>query len=100
LKNTVVLAASIRKEDGLPANYPLPADAVSTSASGLDPDISPAYAALQVARVARERGVSQAKVKDLLSRNTSDRLLGFLGEPRVNVLKLNIALDAAFGTKK
>jgi K+-transporting ATPase ATPase C chain len=98
LKNTIALAASIRKEDGLPANYPLPADAVSTSASGLDPDISPAYAALQVARVAKARGVRQAKAKDLLSQNTSDRLLGFLGEPRVNVLKLNIALDAAFGT--
>lgn len=93
LKNTVAQAAAIRKEDGLPPNYVLPADAVSTSASGLDPDISPAYADLQVARVARVRGLSQAQVRALVQQHTSDRTLGVLGEPRVNVLELNLALD-------
>ena len=93
LTTTVALAAQIRKEDGLPANYPLPADAVSTSASGLDPNISPAYAALQVPRVARARGLSQATVRALVQTYTSGRDLGVLGEPRVNVLELNLALD-------
>jgi K+-transporting ATPase ATPase C chain len=93
LTTTVALAAQIRKEDGLPANYPLPADAVSSSASGLDPNISPAYADLQVARVARARGISQQAVRALVQQYTSGRDLGFLGEPRVNVLQLNIALD-------
>ena len=90
LKNTIAQANAIRKEDGLPANYPLPSDAVSTSASGLDPDISPAYAALQVPRVARVRGLSQAQVQALVQKYTSGRDLGVLG---VNVLELNIALD-------
>ena len=93
LTTTVALAASIRKEDGLPANYPLPSDAVSTSASGLDPDISPAYAALQVARVARARGLSQSTVRALVQKYTTGRTLGVLGAPRVNVLELNLALD-------
>jgi K+-transporting ATPase ATPase C chain len=93
LKNTVAQAALIRKEDGLPPNYPLPSDAVSTSASGLDPDISPAYAALQVARVARVRGLTQAQVQALVQKYTSGRDLGVLGDPRVNVLQLNLALD-------
>jgi K+-transporting ATPase ATPase C chain len=93
LTTTVALAAQIRKEDGLPPNYVLPSDAVSSSASGLDPDISPAYADLQVARVARERGLSQAAVRALVAQYTSGRTLGILGAPRVNVLKLNLALD-------
>ncbi|MBV9282683.1 MAG: potassium-transporting ATPase subunit KdpC [Chloroflexi bacterium] len=93
LKNTVALANKIRQENGLPPNYPLPSDAVSTSASGLDPDISPAYAALQVPRVARARGLSQATVRALVKKYTSDRTLGFMGQPRVNVLELNMALD-------
>lgn len=93
LKNTVAQANAIRKEDGLPPNYVLPSDAVSTSASGLDPDISPAYAALQVARVARVRGLSQAQVQSLVQQYTSGRDLGVLGDPRVNVLELNLALD-------
>jgi K+-transporting ATPase ATPase C chain len=93
LKNTVAQANLIRKENNLPPNYPLPADAVSSSASGLDPDISPAYADLQVPRVARARGLGQATVLALLHKYTEDRTLGVLGEPRVNVLKLNIALD-------
>ena len=93
LTTTVALAAQIRKEDGLPATYPLPADAVSTSASGLDPDISPAYAALQVPRVAGARGLSQATVQALVQQDTTGRTFGVFGEPRVNVLELNLALD-------
>jgi potassium-transporting ATPase KdpC subunit len=93
LKNTIAQANLIRKENNLTANYPLPADAVSTSASGLDPDISPAYADLQVPRVAKARGLSQAAVLALVKKYTDGRTLGVLGEPRVHVLELNIALD-------
>jgi potassium-transporting ATPase KdpC subunit len=72
----------------------IPADAVTTSGSGLDPDISPAYAALQLARVARARGLPEAAVRNLLEQQTEGRLFGILGEPQINVLKLNLALDA------
>ena len=72
----------------------VPPDAVTASASGLDPDISPAYAAIQVNRVARERGLSVAVVQKLVEENTKGRTLGFLGEPRVNVVTLNNALAA------
>ena len=70
-------------------------DALLASGSGLDPQISPAYAQEQIPRIARERGLSQAKVQALVNENTQGRTLGFLGEPRVNVLNLNLALDAA-----
>ncbi len=71
----------------------IPVDAVTTSASGIDPDISPAYAALQARRVAAVRGLPLATVQRLIDENTDGRSLGFFGEPGVNVLELNIALD-------
>lgn len=73
----------------------VPPDAVTASGSGLDPDISPAYAALQVNRVARERGLSVDQVKQLVKENTKGRTLGFLGGPVVNVVTLNAALAAS-----
>jgi K+-transporting ATPase ATPase C chain len=72
---------------------PIPADAITTSGSGLDPEISPANAMAQAARVAKARGIARDKVEDLVRANTQARDLGVLGEPRVNVLKLNLALD-------
>jgi K+-transporting ATPase ATPase C chain len=78
---------------------PLPADLVTASGSGLDPDISPASAEAQAARIARARGVALQQVRDLIARHTEGRDLGFLGEPRVNVLAINLALDRDFVRK-
>ena len=75
----------------------VPSDMVTSSGSGLDPDISPANAALQVTRVARARAVSVSAVKALVATHTRGRQFGVFGEPRVNVLLLNIALDSSFG---
>jgi len=76
----------------------IPADAVTASASGLDPHISPAYAELQIGRVAKSRGVSPDRVRALVTQGTRQPFLGLIGERRVNVLLLNLALDRTFGT--
>ncbi len=85
--------AIIRAENGLAADAQIPVDLVTASGSGLDPHISPAAAELQVARVARERGLTEDQVRDLVKDNTEGKTLWVLGEERVHVLKLNIALD-------
>ncbi|MFJ8146243.1 potassium-transporting ATPase subunit C [Streptomyces sp. NPDC096048] len=89
--------AAVIKDNSVPGHpverSDIPADAVTSSGSGLDPDISPDYAELQVPRVARENGLPVAKVQGLVDRHTEGRTLGFIGEPRLNVLGLNIALE-------
>jgi K+-transporting ATPase ATPase C chain len=82
-----------RKENGLNAEQPVPADAVTASGSGLDPDISLQNAELQIARVAKARNLSEDKLRELIQQNTDDRNLGILGDPGANVLQLNLALD-------
>lgn len=88
------VATSVEELRKQGATGAIPADAVTTSGSGLDPDVSPADAALQIARVAKARNLPEADVKALVDAQTSGRLFGVIGEPRVNVLALNLALDA------
>ena len=81
-------------------SQPVPVDLVTASASGLDPDITPAAAEFQVPRLARERGVSEQQIREVIQRHTAGRQLGFLGEPRVNVLEVNLELDEQFPMSK
>ena len=90
----------VRKENNLPPDQPVPADLVLASGSGLDPDISVDSALLQVARVAKERSLLEADVRTLVKQHTLPPDLGFIGQERVNVLKLNIALDELAKGKK
>jgi K+-transporting ATPase ATPase C chain len=87
------LAEEYRKLNGLAPDAPIPIDAVTRSASGLDPDITPANAALQIGRVAHARGVSEEALRRIVADHTKGRQFGFLGDPRVPVLQLNLALD-------
>jgi K+-transporting ATPase ATPase C chain len=90
----------IREENGLAPDAEVPVDAVTASASGLDPHISPAYADIQIPRVAGERGATEAEIRDMVDDATDGSSLFLLGEPRVNVLRLNLALDERYGASQ
>ncbi|HBP64791.1 MAG TPA: potassium-transporting ATPase subunit C [Desulfosporosinus sp.] len=87
-------ASKVRTDNGLSATAPVPGDLVTASASGLDPNITPEAGEIQIARVAKARNLSEQKVRDLIKQSTDGRQFGFLGQTRINVLKLNIALDS------
>jgi K+-transporting ATPase ATPase C chain len=95
--NITANLAAYRSDNGMATNAAVPADAVTESASGLDPHISLANAALQVPRVAKVRGMTEAQVRAMVAQNTRDRDFGVFGEPRVNVMTLNFALDGLGG---
>src|ERR1039457_2107055 len=91
--------AAYRTSNGLGSDAPVTADAVTSSGSGLDPHISVANALIQAGRVAKARGLAPDKIRELIAANTEGRDLGILGEPGVNVLRLNVALDRAAPAK-
>ncbi len=91
--------ASVEKLQSENRSMAVPVDLVTASASGLDPHISPAAAEFQVPRIARQRGMSESAVRSLVAKHTAGRTLGLLGEPRVNVLELNLDLDAVAGAR-
>jgi potassium-transporting ATPase KdpC subunit len=93
------VSASVQTLQAENPNAPIPIDLVTTSASGLDPDISPASAEFQVPRVARERKMNEDDLRALVQRHTEHRQFGYLGEPRVNVLELNLELDQIHGVQ-
>src|SRR5579872_269619 len=88
------IQADVQKLRNENPGVPIPVDLVTASASGLDPDITPATADFQIPRIARQRGMSEAQVRTLVRKHTKGRVFGILGEPRVNVLELNLDLDA------
>jgi K+-transporting ATPase ATPase C chain len=95
----VALAAMYRAENGLGSDVEIPVDAITRSASGLDPDVSLENAALQIARIAQARGVAPERVRAIVEQFAHARELGFLGEPHVDVLEVNLALDRSFGAQ-